>query len=71
MVDWMLIRFQDLKRKIVALGFFFTALSQLIFFFKFDPTLSAHNYASKTPNLKNYHIFGKLRTSAFTWYPPI
>ena len=45
--------------------------SQLICFFKFDPTLSANNYASKTPNLKNYHIFGKLRTLAFTWYPPI
>ena len=50
---------------------FFTVPSQLIFFVKFDPTLSANNYGLKTPNLKNYHIFGKLRTSAFTWYPPI
>ena len=66
MVDYRLIRFQDLKLKIVVVLFFFTAPSQLILFFKFDPTLSAHNYAPKTPNLKNYHIFGKLRTSAFT-----
>ena len=71
MVDYRLIRFQDLKLKIVAVLFFFTALSQLIFFFKFDPTLSAHNYASNTPNLKNYLIFGNLRTFSFTWYPPI
>ena len=34
-------------------------------------TLEADNYGLKPPNLKNYHIFGKLRTSAFTWYPPI
>ena len=26
-------------------------------FFKFDPTLSADNYAYITPNLKNYHKF--------------
>ena len=32
------------------------------------PTLSSHNSCSKPPNLKNYHIFGILRTSAFTQY---
>ena len=52
----MLIQFQDLKLKIVVVLFFFTAPSQLILFFKFDPTLSAHNYAPKTPNLKNYAV---------------
>ena len=31
-------------------------------------TLSSHNSCSKPPNLKNYHIFGILRTSAFTQY---
>ena len=66
MVDYRLIRFQDLKLKIVAVLFFFTALSQLIFFFKFDQTLTANNYGLKPSNLKNYHIFGILRTSAFT-----
>ena len=30
-------------------------------------TLSSHNSCSKPPNLKNYHIFGILRTSAFRW----
>ena len=77
MVGYRLIRFQDLKRKIAAVTFFFTVPSQLIFFVKFDPTLSAHNYAPKTPNLKNYHIFGKLWspesrvwTLAFTWRYP-
>ena len=63
--------FQDPKLNIVAVSFFCNARFYWNFFLKFDPTLSAYNYASKTPNLKNYHIFGILRTSAFTWYPPI
>ena len=63
--------FQDPKLNIVAVSFFGNARFYWNFFSKFDPTLSAYNYASKTPNLKNYHIFGILRTSAFTWYPPI
>ena len=71
MVDYRLIRFQDLKRKIAAVSFFFTAPFPSNFFSNIDPTLTAHNYGLKPPNLKNYHIFGKLRTSAFTWYPPI
>ena len=50
---------------------FFTAPSPTNFFSKFEPTLTANSYGLKTPNLKNYHIFGKLRTSAFTGYPPI
>ena len=63
--------FQDPKLNIVAVSFFGNARFYWNFFSKFDPTLSAYNYASKTPNLKNYHIFGIVRTSAFTWYPPI
>ena len=30
-------------------------------------TLSSHNSCSKPQNLKNYHIFGILQTSAFRW----
>ena len=63
--------FEDPKINIVAVSFFLNDRFYWNFFSKFDPTLSAYNYASKTPNLKNYHIFGILRTSAFTWYPPI
>ena len=66
-----LIPYQSRKLNIVAVSFFCNARFYWNFFSKFDPTLSAYNYASKTPNLKNYHIFGILRTSAFTWYPPI
>ena len=44
------------KTQNCGLGIFFTALSQLIFFFKFVLTLSAHNYASNTPNLKNLNF---------------
>jgi len=63
--------FQDPQINIVAVSFFCDARFYWNFFSKFDPTLSAYNYASKTLNFKNYHIFGILRTSAFTWYPPI
>ena len=50
--------------------FFFTAPFPLNFFFKFDQTLTSHNYGLKHRNLENYHIFGILRTSAFRWYHP-
>ena len=40
------------------------------FFFEFDLTSTAYNYGLKPPNLENYHIFGILRTSAFTWSYP-
>ena len=32
-------------------------------------SLSSDNSGLKALNLKKYHIFGILRTSAFTWYP--
>ena len=41
-----------------------------IFFPDFVLTLEADNYGLKPPIFKNYHIFGKLRTSAFTGYHP-
>ena len=33
-------------------------------------TLTANNSGLKPSKLKNYHIFGMLRTSAFSWYTP-
>ena len=33
-------------------------------------TLTANNFALKTPPGKNYHIFGNLRTSVFQWWYP-
>ena len=37
-------------------------------FLEFDKTLTANNSHLKTATPKNYHIFGILRTSAFTWW---
>ena len=37
---------------------------------KNSPTLTANNSGLKPSKLKNYHIFRKRRTSAFSWYPP-
>ena len=39
-------------------------------FLEFDKTLTANNSHLKTATTKNYHIFGILRTSAFTWWYP-
>ena len=60
--------FQTPKIDIVAVSFFFNAASPENFFFKFHPTLTANNSGLKPSKLKNYHIFGKPRTSAFSWY---
>ena len=62
--------FQTPKIDIVAVSFFFNAASPENFFFKFHPTLTANNSGLKPSKLKNYHIFGKPRTSAFSWYTP-
>ena len=40
------------------------------FFLKFHPTLTANNSGLKPSKLEKYHIFGILRTSAFTWSYP-
>ena len=37
---------------------------------KNSPTLTANNSGLKPSKLKNYNIFGMLRTSAFSWYTP-
>jgi hypothetical protein len=47
---------------------FCDASSPLNFFFNFHSTLTANNSGLKPSKLKNYHIFGILRTSAFSWY---
>jgi hypothetical protein len=65
-----LIRFGAEILKIVAVSFFFNGPSLLFLKLKFELTSGAHNSASKSPNLENYHIFGILRTSAFTWSYP-
>ena len=63
--------FQATEIDIVAVSFFRNARFTYFFLLKFDLALTAHKYGLKPPNLKNYHIFGIARTSAFTWYPPI
>ena len=62
-----LIPWQSSKLKIVAVSFFCDASSPLNFFFNFHSTLTANNSGLKPSKLKNYHIFGILRTSAFRW----
>ena len=66
----MLIQWQGPKLKIVAVSFFFVTprSSPLNFFLNFHPTLTAKNSGLKPSKLKNYNIFGILRTSAFSWY---
>ena len=70
MVGSTLIQWQRSKLKITAVVFFFTAPCLVDFFLKFDQTLTSHNYGLKPRNLENYHIFGMLWTSAFSWYHP-
>ena len=60
--------FQSSKLDIVAVSFFFNASFPWNFFFNFDLTLTANNSGLKPLKLENYHIFGILRTSAFSWY---
>ena len=63
--------FRLTKISIDGVLFFCDTTFHRIFFFNFDLTLTANNYGLKTPNLKNYHIFGILRAFSFTWYLPI
>ena len=63
--------FQTPKIDIVAVSFFLNTASPENFFFKFHPTLTANNSGLKPSKLKNYHIFGMPRTSAFSWYTPL
>ena len=58
----------ELKIENCGRVFFFDTSSPLNFFFNFHSTLTANNSGLKPSKLKNYHIFGILRTSAFSWY---
>ena len=61
--------FQARKIKIVAV-LFFDASSDPFFLWKFYLTLTANNSPLKSRTPQKYHIFGNLRTSAFSrWYP--
>ena len=37
-------------------------------FLRFDPTLGSNNLGLKNYRIKNHHIFGIARTSAFVWH---
>ena len=65
-----LIQWRRSKLKIVAVSFFFNTDFGCQQNWKFEWTLEADNYGLKPPNLKNYNIFGMLRTSPFPWYHP-
>ena len=51
--------------------FFLNGFLFLLTLLKFQTrlTLSSHNYGSKNYRIKNYHIFGISRASAFIWHP--
>ena len=55
-------------KKWMRAQFFVTCSVPEFFFPDFVLTLEADNYGLKAPIIKNYHIFGNLWTSAFTWY---
>ena len=57
-----------LKLKIVAVLFFVTPPLCQKKFLRFDPTLGSNNSGSKNYRIKNHHIFGIARTSAFIWH---
>ena len=59
----------SLQIKIVAVGFFLDTDTFQNKYFENDRTLGSNNSGLKPLNLKKYHIFGILWTSAFTWYP--
>ena len=57
-----------LKLKIVAVLFFVTPPLCQEKFLRFDPTLGSNNSGLKNSRIKNHHIFGIARTSAFIWH---
>ena len=58
----------DLKRNIEhEFIFCYTAILQKKIL-RFDPTLGSNNSGLKNERIKNHHIFGIARTSAFRWY---
>ena len=57
-----------LKLKIVAVLFFVTPQFCKTKFLRFDPILGSNNSGLKNSRIKNQHIFGIARTSAFIWH---
>ena len=57
-----------LKRKNVAVSFFCDTTILQKKFLRFDPTLGSNNSGLKNYRIKNHHIFGIARTSAFIWH---
>ena len=64
----MLIQRFDLNRNIVATCIFFNTAILHKKFLRFDPTLGSNNLGLKNSRIKNHHIFGISRTSAFIWH---
>ena len=58
----------DLKRNIVATCIFFNTAILPKKILRFDPTLGSNNSGLKNYRIKNHHIFGIARTSAFIWH---
>ena len=64
----MLIQRFDLNRNIVAVSIFLNTAILPKKFLRFDPTLGSNNSGLKNSRIKNHHIFGIARTSAFIWH---
>ena len=54
-------------KKCSCVFFFDTAILQKKFL-RFDPTLGSNNLGLKKCRIRNHHIFGIARTSAFIWH---
>ena len=54
--------------KFVAVSFFFNTAILQKKFLRFDPTLGSNNLGLKKCRIRNHHIFGIARTSAFIWH---
>ena len=63
-----LIQYGGLKLKNVAVSFFCDTAILPKKFLRFDPTLGSNNSGLKNYRIKNHHIFGIARTSAFIWH---
>ena len=66
-----LIQYGGLKLKNVAVSFFCDTAILPKKILRFDPTLGSNNSGLKNSRIKNHHIFGISRTSAFIWHPRI
>ena len=64
----MLIQRFDLNRNIVATCIFFNTAILQKQILRFHPTLGSNNLGLKKCRIRNHHIFGIARTSAFIWH---